>query len=167
MPWTVTLPSGPVAAPRNLAWMAQAGCRDKPGEWFFPEQPRAGAYNQGKAVCAACLVASTCWAYITKCDPNAEWDGLWAGLTPTQRRTLVRRQHADERRARAAGSIRCTSPSQSRSGERRGHRVDQVSDAAPGSTKPARPAQSRSRSRSDRRVDQARNVTAGSIGTAA
>jgi hypothetical protein len=167
MPWTVTLPSGPVAAPRNLAWMAQAGCRDKPGEWFFPEHPRAGAYNQGKAVCATCPVVSTCWAYIRHSDPDAEWSGLWAGLTPTQRKTLVRRHHADERRTRAAGSIRCTSPSQSRSGQRRGNRVDQIGETGTGSTKSATQAQSRSRSRGDRRVDQARTVTVGSIGTAA
>lgn len=83
--------------------MADAACRSKPGELFFPDHPTPGAYNQGKAVCATCPVISTCLAYVEHCDPAGEWDGLWAGLTRTERRRL-RTRRAAPRQSRPAKS---------------------------------------------------------------
>jgi len=149
MPWAITLPTGPASPPSDTSWVAQAACRDKPIEWFFPEDVHAGCYNQGKSVCATCPVSTACLAYVRQCDPDAEWVGLWAGLSPTQRKALARHHHTVVRRTRAP----------SRSGDRREHKVDQTRAATTGSTSRARRPQGRSGDQRGHRVDQAREAT--------
>lgn len=78
--FTLTVPS----------WTQRAACRDADPELFFPVSevgPGAVQVAEAKAVCAACPVREACLAYAL--DDGLD-DGVFGGLTPTERRTLRR-----------------------------------------------------------------------------
>lgn len=75
----------------NSDWRAQAACRDKDPELFFPVGNTGAALKQieeAKAVCRTCPVTDQClkWALDTNQD-----SGIWGGLTEDERRALKRR----------------------------------------------------------------------------
>jgi len=81
----------------NDVWRDQAACRGLDTAIFFPSSDvEAGA---AKAVCATCPVRDSCleWALGTRQE-----DGVWGGLTDTERRRLRRRRRDAARRAAAA-----------------------------------------------------------------
>ncbi|MBR2673033.1 MAG: WhiB family transcriptional regulator [Aeriscardovia sp.] len=85
----------------NSDWRAQAACRDKDPELFFPVGNTGAALKQieeAKAVCRTCPVIDQClkWALDTNQD-----SGIWGGLTEDERRALKR--HA--MRARRSSSM--------------------------------------------------------------
>ena len=66
---------------------AQAACRasDIDSELFFPlsyasDKPQV---RYAKSVCWRCPILAICRAYV---DANPQDDGIWAGLTPRERR---------------------------------------------------------------------------------
>ncbi|HVL28940.1 MAG TPA: WhiB family transcriptional regulator [Acidimicrobiales bacterium] len=70
-----------------MAWRDQAACRGLDTDVFFPlTDEEAG---EAKAVCATCPVRELCleYALVTRQD-----DGVWGGLTETERRRLRRRR---------------------------------------------------------------------------
>ena len=75
-------------------WRIDAACRDLDTAIFFPETEEAAA--AAKAVCASCPVREACleFALITRQD-----DGVWGGLTETERRRLRRRRQEAARTA--------------------------------------------------------------------
>lgn len=75
-------------------WRAQAACRNSDVEMFFPATEEAAA--PAKAVCAACPVREACleWALDTRQD-----EGVWGGLSESERRRLRRRRQAAGRAA--------------------------------------------------------------------
>jgi WhiB family redox-sensing transcriptional regulator len=77
-------------------WQEHASCRTIPVELFFPlvEQEAEDA----KTVCQACLVRDQCLEFAIAAG---ERFGVWGGLTPPERRSLVAKRRA---RARAAAS---------------------------------------------------------------
>lgn len=76
-------------------WRQDSACRDVDTAVFFPEtDDEAGP---ALAHCAACPVRDACleFALLTRQD-----DGVWGGMTETERRRLRRRrQEAARRRA--------------------------------------------------------------------
>jgi WhiB family transcriptional regulator, redox-sensing transcriptional regulator len=77
---------------RSAEWRQQAACRGADVELFFPSDD-AGA-GAAKAMCAGCPVRDSCleWALCTHQD-----DGVWGGLTDSERRRLRRRRRAAAR----------------------------------------------------------------------
>ena len=80
----------------DVRWREDAACRGADVEIFFP--PTDEAADQAKAICAACPVREECleYALLTRQD-----DGVWGGLTETERRRL-RRRLRERARANAA-----------------------------------------------------------------
>jgi WhiB family redox-sensing transcriptional regulator len=77
------------------SWRQDAACRDADTSIFFPETDDEAA--AALALCAACPVREACleFALITRQD-----DGVWGGMTETERKRLRRRrQEAARRRA--------------------------------------------------------------------
>ena len=78
-------------------WQEHASCRTIPVELFFPlvEQEAEDA----KTVCQACLVREQCLEFAIGAG---ERFGVWGGLTPQERRSLVSKRRARARAAAAA-----------------------------------------------------------------
>lgn len=70
-------------------WMVDAACQDSTYDVFFPTS--SDAYDQARAICATCPVKSECFDYVTA---NPQDFGMWAGLTPPERRRIRRRSIA-------------------------------------------------------------------------
>jgi WhiB family redox-sensing transcriptional regulator len=80
-------------------WRQQAACNGLDTNMFFPASDSdAGA---AKAVCATCPVRDQCleWAIATRQE-----EGVWGGMTDTERRRLRRRRRDAARRAAASAA---------------------------------------------------------------
>ena len=77
-------------------WRQDAACRDLDTAVFFPETDEEAA--QALAVCATCPVREACleFALVTRQD-----DGVWGGMTETERKRLRRRRQEAARRKAA------------------------------------------------------------------
>lgn len=75
-------------------WRREAACRNSDVEIFFPATEEGA--GPAKAVCATCPVRSACleWALATR-----QQEGVWGGLSESERRRLRRRRQAAERAA--------------------------------------------------------------------
>lgn len=73
------------------SWMESAACIGYPPDWWHTELkgPRQDETECAKRVCASCPVSVRCLDYALRTETN-EWGryGIWAGLTPEQRRGL-------------------------------------------------------------------------------
>jgi WhiB family redox-sensing transcriptional regulator len=72
------------------SWTRDAACRDVDPETFFPVSevgPGARQVAEAKAVCARCPVREACLAFAL--DEGLD-DGVFGGLTPTERCKLRR-----------------------------------------------------------------------------
>ena len=76
-------------------WRAAAACRDLDTAIFFPETDEEA--EPAKAVCASCPVREACLDFAMK---NRQEEGVWGGLTQTERRRLRRRRQEAARAAR-------------------------------------------------------------------
>ncbi len=78
----------------DVAWRDEAACRGLDTDTFFPVTDEEAA--EAKAVCAVCPVRELCleYALVTRQD-----DGVWGGLTETERRRLRRRHREASRHA--------------------------------------------------------------------
>ena len=82
-------------------WKQAAACREADTATFFPaSDDEAGP---AKAICAECPVQQACldFALTTRQD-----DGVWGGLTETERRRLRRRRQEAARAERRAAASR-------------------------------------------------------------
>lgn len=79
-------------------WQADAACRAIPVELFFPALEDAA--DEAKEICDACHVREPCLEFALAAG---ERFGVWGGLTPQERRSLLARRRA---RARAAAAPR-------------------------------------------------------------
>ena len=78
------------------SWQQQAACRGVAVELFFP--PVEQEAYEAKAVCAGCAVREPC---LEAALASGETFGIWGGLTPQERRSLVAK-----RRRQAAARLR-------------------------------------------------------------
>ena len=81
---------GPVAS--NEEWQDRAACRLIPVELFFP--PAEQEVDEAKSVCASCEVRQPCLEFAIAAG---ERFGVWGGLTPQERRSLIAKRRARER----------------------------------------------------------------------
>ena len=81
----------------DIEWRDDAACRGLDTNVFFPATDEEAA--EAKAICATCPVREECleFALLTRQD-----DGVWGGLTETERRRLRRRRREAARAAAAA-----------------------------------------------------------------
>ncbi len=82
------------------SWQADAACRAIPVELFFP--PVEHEADQAKEVCDECLVRAPCLEFALAAG---ERFGVWGGLTPPERRSLIARRRAQARAAAARDSF--------------------------------------------------------------
>ena len=89
----------PDALPEREDWYDDAECRGADTSVFFPVS-EADA-DRAKAICATCPVAEACLEYAID---TRQPDGVWGGMTPTERHRLLRRRQKAARKARAAAA---------------------------------------------------------------
>ena len=78
-------------------WFDDAACHEADTDVFFPvSESQSGP---AKAICAVCPVREECLEYALETRPG---DGVWGGLTPTERHRLIRRRQKAARKARTA-----------------------------------------------------------------
>ena len=74
-------------------WRRRAACRDMGPKLFFPAGERteeaAKQVAEAKGVCGQCGVRLHCLTYALVANPE---DGIWGGLTPSERTTLRRKR---------------------------------------------------------------------------
>lgn len=70
----------------DLMWQNDALCAQIGFEMFFPE--KGGSVQTAKKVCAMCEVREQCLEYALA---NDEQDGIWGGLTTSERKALKKR----------------------------------------------------------------------------
>ncbi|HET7482014.1 MAG TPA: WhiB family transcriptional regulator [Actinomycetota bacterium] len=76
----------------NEDWQESGACRDVPVHLFFPPAEHEG--DEAKAICAACEVRQTCLEFALAAD---ERFGVWGGLNPQERRSLLARRRSRAR----------------------------------------------------------------------
>ncbi|PZG55655.1 WhiB family transcriptional regulator [Spongiactinospora gelatinilytica] len=80
-------------------WMGRAACRDTDPELFFPigtTGPAAAQIDDAKTICRSCPVAEPCRDHAHAIGTR---DGIWGGLTETERANLRRRLQRARHRA--------------------------------------------------------------------
>ena len=82
-------------------WQADAACRTIPVELFFPLIEQES--DDAKTVCMACTVREPCLEFAIEAG---ERFGVWGGLTPQERRSVVSKRRARARAAAAALEVR-------------------------------------------------------------
>ena len=68
------------------AWMRFAVCSQSAGDIWFPEN-NTSTNKFAKAICNSCPVQDECLDYALENKFN---DGIWGGLTPNERKLLLR-----------------------------------------------------------------------------
>lgn len=78
-------------------WRELAACAGREDDLFFPANEAEKTFvNAAKAVCAGCPVQAECLAYAIE---TGQTEGIWGGMTSTERRTERRRWVAASRKA--------------------------------------------------------------------
>ena len=69
-----------------MDWMSRAACRDRTGVMF----PASNAgLPEARSLCARCPVTGHCLGYVLWLEARiGPQDGVWAGLTPSERDDL-------------------------------------------------------------------------------
>jgi WhiB family transcriptional regulator, redox-sensing transcriptional regulator len=71
----------------NLGWKASAACRWIDPDLFYPASDSDA--GPAKEVCAHCRVCEECLEFALSVR---EWEGVWGGMTGSERRALARRR---------------------------------------------------------------------------
>lgn len=77
-------------------WREQAACRGADAEIFFPPGEEESLVAPAKAICESCPVTDECLRYALATNQT---EGIWGGMTGSERRRLRRRIRDRERRA--------------------------------------------------------------------
>lgn len=93
------LPSDGGSVASNEEWQDHAACRQVPVELFFP--PIEQEVEEAKAMCAICEVRQPCLEFALAAG---ERFGVWGGLTPQERRSLIAKRRS-RARAEAASDV--------------------------------------------------------------
>jgi WhiB family redox-sensing transcriptional regulator len=80
----------------DVRWREDAACRGVDTDVFFPATDEEA--EEAKAICASCPVRKECLEFALQ---TRQEDGVWGGLTETERRRL-RRRLRERARANAA-----------------------------------------------------------------
>lgn len=80
----------------DLDWMLDALCAETDPEAFFPE--KGGSIRTATTVCAKCDVKQQCLQYAM--ENNFDYDGIFGGLSPRNRRKLREKREGSSRSKR-------------------------------------------------------------------
>ncbi|MGH2806655.1 MAG: WhiB family transcriptional regulator [Actinomycetota bacterium] len=83
----------------NEEWQDRAACKRIQVELFFP--PAEQEADDAKAICATCEVRQPCLEFAIAAG---ERFGVWGGLTPQERRSLIAKRRS-RARAEAAAEV--------------------------------------------------------------
>lgn len=78
------------------SWRDDAACSGSGTDLFFPISEEDPQVEAAKEVCAACPVMDECLAYALSTNQT---EGVWGGMTGSERRRLRRRIRDRQRRA--------------------------------------------------------------------
>lgn len=78
------------------SWRDQAACAGSDNDIFFPAGEDDEIVAPAKAICAACPVKDDCLQYALATNQT---EGVWGGLSASERRRLRRRIRDRQRRA--------------------------------------------------------------------
>ena len=78
----------------DVRWRDDAACRGHDTDDFFPATDEEA--GPAKAICGACPVREECLEFALA---TRQEDGVWGGLTETERRRLRRRRRESARKA--------------------------------------------------------------------
>ena len=67
-------------------WVADGLCAEVDSELFYP--PANAAAHDAKSICARCPVRTECLTYAL--EAGERW-GVWGGMTPTERKRLMKK----------------------------------------------------------------------------
>ena len=76
-------------------WRNDAACSGADDEFFFPVAEEGPMVERAKSICAACPVLEECLQYALATNQT---EGVWGGMTGSERRRLRRRLRDRERR---------------------------------------------------------------------
>jgi WhiB family transcriptional regulator, redox-sensing transcriptional regulator len=67
----------------DLYWRLQGSCSELDGDDFFPNPSNKQAVSDARVICHSCPVQK-------RCLKESLWEpwGIWAGTTPSQRKTM-------------------------------------------------------------------------------
>lgn len=82
-------------------WQTDAACRAIPVELFFPLIEQES--DDAKTICSSCTVREPCLEFAIQAG---ERFGVWGGLTPQERRSVISKRRARARAAAAALEVR-------------------------------------------------------------
>jgi WhiB family redox-sensing transcriptional regulator len=71
----------------DAKWRGDAACMDLPVDMFFP--PVEAEAHDAVAICQGCRVRQACLDYAVD---HSERFGIWGGLTPKERRSLMHKR---------------------------------------------------------------------------
>lgn len=75
--------------PAQGPWIQQAACAgDNPDHWYLAEN-RGGNFGYARTICAGCPVRRDCLDWAIRAGED---QGLWGGLSPSQRRDHARKR---------------------------------------------------------------------------
>lgn len=78
----------------GVEWQAGAACSSSTAELFFPSDGRQKErVRRAKRICRDCPVVSECLEYALSNNLNKTGDGIWGGMTPSERRELKRQNN--------------------------------------------------------------------------
>lgn len=80
-------------------WRSHAACAEVDPELFFP--PSGDPATSAKRICHSCPVTTECLRFALACREDS---GVWAGMSPVERRRVIR---ANERSRRIAQRAAC------------------------------------------------------------
>ncbi|MBT8197337.1 MAG: WhiB family transcriptional regulator [Acidimicrobiia bacterium] len=77
-------------------WRQDAACLGAEADLFFPVSEESDETARAKSICEVCPVRDEClqYAFSTK-----QTEGVWGGMTGSERRRFVRREREKRRRA--------------------------------------------------------------------
>lgn len=73
----------------NPTWHDRARCRDEDVNLFHPEKYTLRNVAAAKVICDQCPFRKTCRTWILEYEPPTRRSGIYAGLTPADRRGLA------------------------------------------------------------------------------
>ena len=77
-------------------WRNDAACGGAESALFFPTGEEASLAEAAKSICGVCPVADECLQYALATNQS---EGIWGGMTGSERRRLRRRLRDRQRRA--------------------------------------------------------------------
>ncbi|ODA69244.1 WhiB family transcriptional regulator [Streptomyces sp. AVP053U2] len=105
----------PATLPNALSWAAQAACKGQDLALFFSDAEQK--VQQAKQICVACPVRTACLDEAMRTEAGAARDGVYGGLTATERAQLADESPRTGRRRAPCGTpaayrrhVKCKEP---------------------------------------------------------